>query len=194
MFLAIFHHAKQSSWPLLTQLNNAPKFQRQGAIHSRTESAILETTKNLIAQKGLTATTMIDISVESQVSRATLYNHYRDKNAVVLALLTSELQRLRELMRAIGTPAAVLEKLSLEISSSEALKMMRLSDPTALAFALTESQHPLWIEFHAAILEVTKLEICTSLAVAWLKSQVLAPITAQQSADEAALLVERTLF
>jgi AcrR family transcriptional regulator len=124
---------------LLTQLNNAPKFQRQGAIHSRTEAAILETTKNLIAQKGLSATTMIDISVESQVSRATLYNHYRDKNAVVLALLTSELHRLRELMHAIGTPAAVLEKLSLEISSSEALKMMRLSDPTALAFALTES-------------------------------------------------------
>ena len=178
----------------MTPLNNAPKYQRQGAIHSRTESAILETTKNLIAQKGLTATTMIDISVESEVSRATLYNHYRDKNAVVLALLTSELQRLRELMLSIGTPAAVLEKLSLEISSSEALKMMRLSDPTALAFALTDSQHPLWIEFHAAILEITKLEICTSLAVAWLKSQVLSPISAQQSADEAALLVERTLF
>ena len=137
---------------------------------------------------------MIDISVESQVSRATLYNHYRDKNAVVLALLASELNRLRDLMELIGTPAAVLEKLSLEISGSEALAMMRLSDPTALAFALTDIKHPLWLEFHAAILEVTKLEVCTSLAVAWLKSQVLAPITPQQSADEAALLVERTLF
>jgi AcrR family transcriptional regulator len=178
----------------LTPLNNAPKYQRQGAIHSRTESAILETTKNLIAQKGLTATTMIDISVESQVSRATLYNHYRDKGAVVLALLASELNRLRDLMEAIGTPAAVLEKLSLEISGSEALAMMRLSDPTALAFALTDNKHPLWLEFHAVILEVTKLEVCASLAVAWLKSQVLAPITPQQSADEAALLVERTLF
>lgn len=178
----------------MTPLNNAPKYQRQGAIHSRTESAILETTKNLIAQKGLTATSMIDISAESQVSRATLYNHYRDKSAVVLALLTSELERLREMMVAIGTPAAVLEKLSLEISGSDALKMMRLSDPTALAFALTDSSHPLWLEFHAAILEITKLEICTSLAVAWLKSQVLSPVTPQQSADEAALLVDRTLF
>jgi AcrR family transcriptional regulator len=178
----------------LTPLSNAPKYQRQGAIHSRTEIAILETLKTLIAQKGLTATTMIDISVESQVSRATLYNHYRDKGAVVLALLTSELQRLRDLMQSIGTPAAVLENLSLEISGSEALAMMRLSDPTALAFALTDNKHPLWLEFHAAILKVTKLEVCTSLAVAWLKSQVLAPITPQQSADEAALLVERTLF
>ena len=179
---------------MLTPLNNAPTYQRQGAIHRRTEEAILSTTKSLIAQKGLTAISMIDISVESQVSRATLYNHYRDKSAVVLALLTSELQRLRELMKTIGTPAAVLEELSREISSSEELKMMRLSDPTALAFALTDSRHPLWQEFHAAILEVTKLEICTSLAIAWLKSQVLSPITAQQSADEAALLVERTLF
>ena len=178
----------------MTPLSNAPKYQRQGAIHSRTETAILETLKTLIAQKGLTATTMIDISVESQVSRATLYNHYRDKDAVVLALLTSELQRLRDLMQSIGTPAAVLEKLSLEISSSEALAMMRLSDPTVLAFALTDNKHPLWLEFHDAILEVTKLEVSTSLAVAWLKSQVLAPITPQQSAAEAALLVERTLF
>ena len=97
---------------------------------------------------------MIDISVESQVSRATLYNHYRDKSAVVLALLTSELQRLRELMQSVGAPAAVLEELSLEISGSEALAMMRLSDPTALAFALTDRKHPLLIEFHAAILEV----------------------------------------
>lgn len=137
---------------------------------------------------------MIDISAESQVSRATLYNHYRDKNAVVNALLTSELNRLKELMHSIGAPAAVLEQLSLEISSDKALEMMRLSDPTALAFALTDSANPLWQEFHAAILEITKLEICTSLAVAWLKSQVLAPITPQQSADEAALLVERTLF
>ena len=137
---------------------------------------------------------MIDISAESQVSRATLYNHYRDKNAVVQALLASELIRLKELMVNIGTPAAVLERLSLEISGDESLKMMRLSDPTALAFALTDSANPLWLEFHAAILDITKLDVCTSLAVAWLKSQVLAPITPQQSADEAALLVERTLF
>ncbi len=179
---------------MLTPLNNAPTYQRQGAIHRRTEEAILSTTKSLIAQKGLTATTMIDISAESQVSRATLYNHYRDKNAVVNALLISELNRLKELMASIGAPAAVLEQLSLEISSDKALEMMRLSDPTALAFALTDSANPLWQEFHAAILEITKLEICTSLAVAWLKSQVLSPITPQQSADEAALLVERTLF
>lgn len=179
---------------MLTPLNNAPTYQRQGAIHRRTEEAILSTTKSLIAQKGLTATTMIDISTESQVSRATLYNHYRDKSAVVQALLVSELQRLKSVMKSIGAPAAVLEHLSLEISGDEALKMMRLSDPSALAFALTDSANPLWVEFHAAILEITKLEICTSLAVAWLKSQVLSPITPQQSADEAALLVERTLF
>jgi len=178
----------------LTPLNNAPTYQRQGAIHRRTEEAILSTTKSLIAQKGLTATTMIDISAESQVSRATLYNHYRDKNAVVQALLASELARLMELMKNIGTPAAVLERISLEISGDESLKMMRLSDPTALAFALTDSANQLWLDFHAAILEITKLDVCTSLAVAWLKSQVLAPITPQQSADEAALLVERTLF
>lgn len=137
---------------------------------------------------------MIDVSTHSQVSRATLYNHYRDKNAVISALLASELVRLKELMASIGAPAAVLESLSLEISGSPELLMMRLSDPTALAMALTAVENPLWLEFHSAILNITKSEIRTSLALAWLKAQVLAPINAQQSAEEAALLVERTLF
>lgn len=179
---------------MLTPLNNAPTYQRQGAIHRRTEEAILSATKLLIAEKGLSATTMIDISTHSQVSRATLYNHYRDKNAVISALLVSELVRLKDLIASIGAPAAVLEELSIEISSSSELKMMRLSDPTALAFALTDSVNPLWLDFQSAIQEITKSQICTSLALAWLKSQVLAPISAQQSCDEAALLVERTLF
>ena len=39
---------------------------------------------------------MIDISDASEVSRATLYNHYRDKNAVLQALLTSEVEELVE--------------------------------------------------------------------------------------------------
>jgi AcrR family transcriptional regulator len=175
-------------------LSTLPKYATQGATHRRTEGAILEGTKTLISKLGLSNVSMIEIADASEVSRATLYNHYRDKSAVVLALLTSELSRLRDLMQSVGAPAAVLEELSLEISGSQALAMMRLSDPTALAFALTDSKHPLWLEFHAAILDVTKLEVCTSLAVAWLKSQVLAPITPQQSAEEAALLVERTLF
>ena len=78
------------SCPLSTQ----PKYATQGAIHRRTESAILEGTKELIANFGLSNISMIEIADHSQVSRATLYNHYKDKNAVLEALMTSEIDRL----------------------------------------------------------------------------------------------------
>ena len=93
----------QSS-PLSTQ----PKYLLQGGIHRRTESAILEGTKNLIALHGISNISMIEIADASEVSRATLYNHYRDKNAVLHALIAAEVERLVELASRAGTPADAL--------------------------------------------------------------------------------------
>jgi AcrR family transcriptional regulator len=71
-------------------LSTQPKYATQGATHRRTESAILEGAKKLISQFGLSNISMIEIADASQVSRATLYNHYRDKSAVISALITAE--------------------------------------------------------------------------------------------------------
>ena len=45
---------------------------------------------------------MIEIADASEVSRATLYNHYRDKNAVLMALITAEVERLVEAAQRAG--------------------------------------------------------------------------------------------
>ena len=58
--------------------------------YRRTREAILEGTKSLIEIRGLRATTMIDIADNSEVSRATLYNHFRDKESVLRALLEND--------------------------------------------------------------------------------------------------------
>ena len=97
----------QSS-PLSTQ----PKYLLQGGIHRRTENAILEGTKKLIAQQGASNISMIEIADVSEVSRATLYNHYRDKNAVLIALIGAEVERLVELADRAGTPADPREGLA----------------------------------------------------------------------------------
>ena len=73
------------------------KYAPQVATHRRTQSAILEATKSLIATTGLKKMSMIEIADASEISRATLYNHYRDKESVVLALCESELARLVEI-------------------------------------------------------------------------------------------------
>ena len=94
-----------------------PKYQHQTGVHRRTESAILEGTKELITRSGIAGLSMIEIADHSEVSRATLYNHFRDKDAVLAALITSEVNRLVELASSAGTPADALESLSISVSS-----------------------------------------------------------------------------
>jgi TetR/AcrR family transcriptional regulator, transcriptional repressor of aconitase len=190
MSLFRFHLARSRSSPLSTQ----PKYATQGASHRRTEEAILQGTKDLIAIQGLSKISMIDISATSEVARATLYNHFRDKNSVVEALLTSEISRVIEQAQSAGTPADALEFLSIAISSDAALAGLRQHDPALIAQLLIHSEHPLYLDLARAIFALTQSQSATGLAMRWLLGQVVQPLTAEQSREQAALLVENTLF
>ena len=181
---------KAQSSPLSTQ----PKYALQGGIHRRTESAILEGTKSLIALHGISNISMIDIADASEVSRATLYNHYRDKNAVLQALMSAEVERLVARASRAGTPADALETLSREISSDQALASMRSHDADVLIAIMSHAENPLYLVLAQSIYEVTKSEAGTGLAMRWLLGQVMQPLSAKQSREQAELLVERTLF
>jgi len=137
---------------------------------------------------------MIEIADASQVSRATLYNHYRDKNAVIAALATAEIELMIDLANKAGTPADALEKLSLYISTDPALAAMRQHDQSALTQALSHSDHPLYLEIARSLYGATKSEAGTGVAMRWLIGQVMQPLNAKQSREQAELLVDRTLF
>ena len=175
-------------------MSTQPKYATQGATHRRTESAILEGTKSLIALSGLSNISMIEIADASEVSRATLYNHYRDKNAVISALIAAEVEHMIELANKAGTPADALEKLSLYISSDSALAAMRVHDQSALTSALAHADHPLYLEIARCLYGATKSEAGTGVAMRWLIGQVMQPLSVKQSREQAELLVDRTLF
>ena len=137
---------------------------------------------------------MIDIADASEVSRATLYNHYRDKTAVLHALIAVEVERLVALASRAGTPADALEVISKEISADTALASMRIHDADLLITMLSHSENPLYLVLARCIFEATKSEAGTGLAMRWLLGQIMQPITAKQSREQAELLVERTLF
>ena len=181
---------KVQSSPLSTQ----PKYALQGGVHRRTESAILKGTKSLIALHGVSNISMIEIADAAEVSRATLYNHYRDKNAVLEALVTFEIEKLVELAQRSGTPADALETLSREISSDPALSSMRQHDADLLITIMTHAENPLYLVLAQCIYEATKSEAGTGLAMRWLLGQVMQPISPKQSREQAEFLVERTLF
>ena len=101
---------------------------------------------------------MIDIADASEVSRATLYNHYRDKNAVLEALVTLEVEKLVELAQRSGTPADALETLSKAISSDSALASMRIHDAEMLIAIMSHAENPLYLVLATCIYEATKSE------------------------------------
>ena len=181
---------KAQSSPLSTQ----PKYALQGGIHRRTESAILEGTKSLIALHGVSNISMIDIADASEVSRATLYKHFLDKSAVLEALSAAEVERLVSLANRAGTPADALETLSREISTDPALASMRRHDADLLIAIMSHAENPLYLVLASCIYDATKSEAGTGLAMRWLLGQVMQPISARQSREQAEFLVERTLF
>ena len=171
-----------------------PKYSLQAGVHRRTEAAILEGTKALIARSGITGLSMIEIADYSEVSRATLYNHFRDKEAVLAALVSSEVARLAELATSAGTPADALESLSISISTDTALAAMRIHDAELLVAAMTNTASEHYITIAQIIYGATKSKSGTGIAMRWLLGQVMQPISAEQSRDQAAHLATDTLF
>ena len=137
---------------------------------------------------------MIEIADASQVSRATLYNHYRDKAAVIAALISAEVEFMINLANKAGTPADALENLSLYISTDGALSAMRDHDKAALTEMLAHSEHPLYLDLAKCLFTATTSAAGTGVAMRWLMGQVLQPLPPAQSREQAELLVERTLF
>ena len=171
-----------------------PKYSLQASAHRRTEAAILEGTKDLISRKGISSLSMIEIADHSEVSRATLYNHYRDKDAVLSALVASEVQRLAELAKSAGTPADALESLSQSISTDPALAAMRIYDADVLVAAMTNTASEHYVTIAQIIFGATESKPGTGIAMRWLLGQVMQPITAEQSREQAAHLATDTLF
>lgn len=160
------------------------KYAPQVATHRRTQNAILEATKQLVATTGIKKMSMIEIADVSEVSRATLYNHYRDKESVIRALCESELMRLVEIAQAAPDSKTALEKLSIAVSSDVALAAMRTQDPDQLTLALSKHDDQLWKAFSIALNHLLG-EAKGALALRWLIGQALHPLSPEQSRTQA---------
>lgn len=158
--------------------------------YRRTRSAILEGTKNLIASVGLQRTNMIDIADASEVSRATLYNHFRDKGSVLRAVLESEIERVFRVSEM--SPSEALRTISHEISTDPALDMMRKTDVGALAQLLVQVDDPLWKQVDASLGKLLGDENVATIARLWLVGQVLQPLNASEIQEQARVIVSLT--
>ncbi len=164
------------------------KYAPQVATHRRTQIAILVGAKNLISTVGLKKMSMIEVADFSEVSRATLYNHYRDKKSVIRALCESEMARIVTIAQSALNSTDALEQLSLQISQDAALAAMRVQDPESLSNALTSQEDILWRGFAIAMAHIVTDPVICQLSIRWLIGQVMHPLTTVQSREQAEVL------
>jgi AcrR family transcriptional regulator len=150
----------------------------------RSRTAILAGAKIVIGEVGSYESNMVDIAARAQVSRATVYNHFADKEEMMFSLLESEILRLVDLAKAEASTKGALLVLSREISGDHALRKMTVTDPTDIAAFVTIGAHPLWAVVQESLTKIFGLDN-SSLVLHWLLGQVASPLTPAESAHQA---------
>ena len=136
---------------------------------------------------------VIDLAGEAEVSRATLYNHFRDKEAIGIALAQYEVEGA---LAFLGTPADFLINFATVISQSEVLKALREHDreilPTIFMPSYDEIAGPIWRQVGEVLSH--RLGDAAPIAFNWLVGQALAPLSPESIKKQVEALLPRTLF
>jgi AcrR family transcriptional regulator len=164
-------------------------YARQHATYRTTHESIILAAKKLIAEQGFRAMNMIELATEAEISRATLYNHFRDKEAIGIALAQYEVEAV---LSYLGTPIDFLVNFANAISQSEVLNALRQHDRELLPAIFMPNNDPLWAQIGEIIKH--RLGNAAPIAFVWLIGQALAPLSPESIKAQAEVLLDRTLF
>lgn len=153
-------------------------YQRQMTSYRRTRAAILESAKKSLETQGFGATSMIDIADTAEISRATLYNHFRDKGSVYRALAESEVSRIFDEARRAPSGSEALLGIATAISADPALANLRDRDPGLVTRVLSDETDPLWEVIVASMTEI--FGESAELALTWLVGAALQPVPTER--------------
>ena len=168
-------------------------YARQHGTYRTVHESIIVAAKKLIAEQGFRAMNVVDLASEAEVSRATLYNHFRDKEAIGIALAQYEVEGA---LAFLGTPADFLINFAIVISQSEVLKALREHDrdllPTIFMPNYDEVAGPIWRQVGEVLNH--RLGEAAPIAFIWLVGQALAPLSVESIKTQVEAMLPRTLF
>ena len=160
---------------------------------SGTRQALLDGARIVFAEVGVRNANMIEIADRSEVARATLYNHFRDKDELVAALIEDEIERLRNLIASAPDRREVLVLLANEISQNAALRKVLALEPHLIATLAQISETPIWNQARNILATSLRTSsVGSELALRWCISQFFAPI-ASPDLESSIAAVERSL-
>ena len=146
----------------------------------------MEATRALLRESGIAGTNMIEIADRAEVSRASLYNHFRDKHEVFLALVETEVERIATLALVAQSRADALYMISREVSEHEGLRSAIEKDGDLVTIALTARDHKIWEDIYAQLAKIFATDVVgVGLVLRWLLGQVTAPLSDAHSREQA---------
>jgi len=163
---------------------------RAGNAMNRTRAALLDGARRAVAVSG-TKITMAQVAAAAGVAKATLYNHFRTREAVLHALLLDEVSGLTE--RASGQPLQEALAGAAQALSEHPLlaTLMRTEPGTVAALGRIDRAREGWRDARAAVdaLLAADGRAGGALVLRWLASFVVSPAAADAIAADAAALV-----
>ncbi|MDT4939732.1 MAG: TetR/AcrR family transcriptional regulator [Pseudonocardiales bacterium] len=163
---------------------------RAGNAMVRTRAALLDGARRSVEVSG-TKITMAQLAAAAGVAKATLYNHFRTRDAVLSALLEDEVQRLAA--EAGGRPLAEgLVLVANRLAEHPLLRSLaRLEPGTLTALACVDLGAPGWQAARSAVAGALAADRRSGadLVLRWLSSFVVTPAPRAEIAADVAVLM-----
>ena len=170
---------------------------RSGNAMLRTRASLLAGAADCVARLGVRRTSMTEVAAAAGVAKATLYNHFRTKDDVLVALVEAQVAQLvrecAELAAAEGAEQALVHAAA-RIAALPPLRRVADEEPALLAVLAGPSEARAWGEARAGLQAVLAHAGEPSgpqveLALRWLVSQLLWPLPAEQAREQAQALL-----
>jgi AcrR family transcriptional regulator len=156
----------------------------------RTRTALLDGARRAVEVSG-SKITMAQVAAAAGVAKATLYNHFRTREAVLAALLEDEIQRLIDDSAATPLPQRLVA-IGEHLSTHPVLRQLAHTEPATVAvLATVDPRAPGWRLAGAAVTEALAADgrRGAQLVLRLLSSYLVTPAPAAEIAEQVAILL-----
>jgi AcrR family transcriptional regulator len=158
---------------------------RSGNAMARTRAALLQATGDCLARYGVRKTTMVDVAARSRVAKATLYNHFRTKDDLLVAYVEDRVAALAGTAvsaASAGGLSAALDEIAAVLREDPVLRRAAREEPAVLAPLAAPSDGRAWASARTGAADVlTAARVAAdapevTLLLRWATSQLLWPL------------------
>jgi AcrR family transcriptional regulator len=163
---------------------------RAGNAMNRTRAALLEGTRRAVAISG-TKITMSQVATASGVAKATLYNHFRTREALLSALVVDEVSALVESCASLSLADALATAANALAEHPLLRTLVRLEPATVAELGRIDFESEAWRMARNAVAAAVAGESRggADLVLRWLSSYLLTPANPESIAADLAILL-----